>query len=92
MTRMASRAVRARCKAMFIIGEQSISPWGLCSSFPAAESRLGDGELVLVHQAQHLVGVGHLGDLAGRPLVFRSAGLDGDRFARLVVRGGDQRQ
>ena len=67
-------------------------PLGIVQPFPAAESRLADGKLVFVHQAQHLVGVGDLGDLARRPLVFRSARFNGDRLARFVVRGGKQRQ
>ena len=36
---------------------------GIVQLFSAAESGLGDDELVLIHQAQHLVGVGHLGIL-----------------------------
>ena len=67
-------------------------PQRIVQFLPAAEGRLADGKLVLVHQAQHLVGVSDLGNLAGRTLVFRSARFDGDRFARLVVRGGNQRQ
>ena len=67
-------------------------PRRIVQLLPAAEGRLTDGKLVLVHQAQHLVGVSDLGNLAGRPLVFRSARFNGDRFARLVVGGGSQRQ
>ena len=65
---------------------------GIVKFIPAAEGRLADGKLMFVHPAHDLVRMCDLRDLAGRPLVFRPAGLDGDRFARLVVRGGNHRQ